>query len=47
MSSVVTTSRLRKTGQEMPWHVISIVRIDAGFATCHGNAGFGSRVRHI
>ena len=34
-------------GREMPMYVISIVRVGARLATCHSDAGFGSRARKI
>ena len=36
---------LRKASRKIPWHIIGIVRIGAKFATCHNDAGFGSRAR--
>ena len=34
---------LRKASRRMPRYVVGVVRIGARFATCHGDAGFGSR----
>ena len=36
---------LRTTGRKMLQHGVSIVRVGARFATCQGDAGFGSRAR--
>lgn len=36
---------LRKAGREMPWRVVIIVQVGAGFATCHNDARLGIRVK--
>ena len=36
---------LREVGRKMPQYIVGIVRVGARFATCHSDAGFGSRAR--
>ena len=38
---------LREAGREMSRCVVGIVRVGARFATCHNDAGFGSRAGMI
>ena len=38
---------LREAGREMSRYVVGIVRVGAMFATCHSDAGFGSRAEKI
>ena len=38
---------MRKAGREVSRYVVGIVRVGARLATCHSDAGFGSRARKI
>ena len=38
---------LREANREISRHVISVVGVDARFATCYSVAGFGSRAGQV
>ena len=43
LRSKIVKDLLRKAGREVPWHIVGIVRVGAGFVTRHSDAGFGNR----